>query len=313
MSAFPAAWTAVASMARCLRLLRLWRPDIVIGFGGYVSLPLGLAAAIAGIPIVLHEQNAVPGLANRILSQWAAAVCVTYQASAQGLRRPARAVVSGNPVRPAVMASNSAAGRKALHLGKADLVLLVFGGSRGAKHLNSAIVDLYPRLSVVPKVKVVLVAGPDEAATVEARLKEVAGGTAAGWQVHGYLNDMGDALAAADLVVCRAGATTIAELTALGKPAVVVPYPYATDGHQRLNAQALVEAGAAVEVLDGDLDTPMFGSAVLRLLAERDVRERMGAAAATLARPLAAHVIAETALDEACAYRRRRGFVGASS
>jgi UDP-N-acetylglucosamine--N-acetylmuramyl-(pentapeptide) pyrophosphoryl-undecaprenol N-acetylglucosamine transferase len=283
-------------------LLRKLRPGVVIGFGGYVSLPLGLASALAGVPLVLHEQNAVPGLANRVLSRWARVVCVTYADAAAWLAHPERALVTGNPVRPKVAAADASAGRKALGLKKGDLVLLVFGGSRGARHLNAAILDLYSRLMELPKLQVVHVAGPLEIETVQQRLKEVSGGKAPRWHVHDYVDAMGEALAAADLVVCRAGATTLAELTLLGRAAVLVPFPFATEDHQTRNADALAAIGAASVIRDAELDTPAFGDEVLRLLGNARARKAMGIAAAGLARPLAAHAIAEAAMEEAGQY-----------
>lgn len=302
-----AAFTTVGSWMRCMRLLRRTRPDVVIGFGGYVSLPLGLAAAFAGIPLVLHEQNAVPGLANRVLSRWAKAVCVTYPASMERLRHPSRAVVTGNPVRSTVARADRDAGRKALKLRKTDVVLLVFGGSRGARHLNSAILNLYKRLKEIPKVKVVNVTGPLEHETVTAALGAIDPKPGAFWQTHDYLDGMGDALAAADLVVCRAGATTLAELAVLGRPAVLVPFPYATGDHQTLNAQALVQAGAASMFPDAEIDGAAFGDEIVRLLTSSRDRASMASSAASLSRPMAAHAVAEVAVEAATERMRLLG------
>lgn len=304
LSFVSAALTTALSLPRCLQLLHRTRPEVVIGFGGYVSLPLGLAAALAGIPLVLHEQNAVPGLANKVLSRWARTVCVTYASSVDRLAWPSRAFVTGNPVRAAVASADRAAGRKALKLRKTDLVLLVFGGSRGARHINTAMLDLYKRLSDIPKVRVVHVAGPAEIESVRESLKVLAPTADGFWRAFDYIDGMGDALAAADLVVCRAGATTLAELAVLGRPALLVPYPYATDDHQTMNAFALVAAGAATSVRDGELDTPVFGDEVVRLLTHAGTRADMAAAARSLARPMAAHAVAEAAI-EAAAERRR--------
>jgi UDP-N-acetylglucosamine--N-acetylmuramyl-(pentapeptide) pyrophosphoryl-undecaprenol N-acetylglucosamine transferase len=295
LSLIGAAFTAVASWMRCMRILRRYRPDVVICFGGYASLPLGMATATAGLPLVLHEQNAVPGLTNRVLSRWARTVCVTYQASISRLARPTRAFVTGNPVRPAVAASSRDAGRAALRLKPDDLVLLVFGGSRGARHLNTAIVGLYDRLKSVKGLRVVHVAGREEIDAVKETLAAHGwkGGRTPFWRVFDYIDAMGDALAAADLVVCRAGATTIAELTALGKAALLVPYPYATEDHQTLNAQALVVAGAAVMVSDSAIDESMFGDEIVRLLTHARARAEMEQASASLARPTAAHAVGD--------------------
>jgi UDP-N-acetylglucosamine--N-acetylmuramyl-(pentapeptide) pyrophosphoryl-undecaprenol N-acetylglucosamine transferase len=312
LSLIGAGLRAAASWMRCMRIIRRFAPDVIVCFGGYASLPLGLAAATAGVPLVLHEQNAVPGLANRVLSRWARTVCVTYQASIPRLARPSRAFVTGNPVRPSVMGSSRSAGRAALGLKTADLVLVAFGGSRGARHLNSALVDLYGPLKAVKGLRVVHVAGREEIETVKMALAEQGwkGGRTPFWRLYDYIDGMGDALAAADLVVCRAGATTIAELTALGKAAVLVPYPFATEDHQTLNAQALVTAGAAVMVPDTELDSTTFRDELLRLLAHPGAREEMERASASLARPTAAHAVAEAAIEAAAERLRALGGPG---
>ena len=247
-----AALVTLASGFRAWRLLGRLKPDVVIGFGAYVSLPVGLAAVVRRVPLVLHEQNSVPGLANRILSRWARAVCVTYEESGGALAHPDRVVLTGNPVRPAVRAAEREHGRAALGIGADELFVLAFGGSRGARHLNAALIALRDRLVAVSSLRVVQVAGPTEALQVRAALEDAGGDAGGRWRVLDYLDGMGDAIAAADLVVSRAGATTIAELTALGAPAVVVPYPYATDDHQTRNAEALVTHGAAVLIPDAE-------------------------------------------------------------
>jgi len=284
----------ISSLARCAALLRRERIDVVCGFGGYVSLPLGVAAAITGVPLVIHEQNAVPGLTNRVLARFADTVCLTYPGSASGLPGRARSTVTGNPVRASVMGASREAGRAAFGAGPDETLLLVFGGSRGARHLNSATVDLYTRFSALPHLRVVQIAGPAEAETVRGRLREVAGGALpAWWDVREYVDGMGDLIAAADVVVCRSGATTLAELSALGKAMVLVPYPYATDDHQTGNARPFVEAGGAVAVADAQLDTPEFAGAVMGLLADPDRRAEMARHTAQLGRPLAAEAVAE--------------------
>ena len=294
-------FTILASFLRALGLLWRYKADVVVGFGGYVSLPLGAAAAFAGVPLVLHEQNSVPGLANRVLSRWAQAVCVTYPESIGYLAYPTRAVVTGNPVRCDVPLASRDAGRRAFKLRGKDLVLLVFGGSRGARHLNNGMIDLYQRLKAVPDLRVLHIAGPSEAEQVRASLKEAAGGKEPKWyRVLDYVENMGDALAAADLVVCRAGATTIAELTVLGRPALLVPYPFATGDHQTLNARSMVDAGAAWRVTDADLGKPMFGDELFRLLGDPARLRAMACASSMLGRPTAAEELVEVAMETAC-------------
>lgn len=273
-----------ASTLRALALIGRFRPDVVVGFGGYVSLPVGLAAVIRGVPLVLHEQNSVPGLANRVLSRWARAVGVTYETSLRHLARPERAVVTGNPVREAVLDADAEQGRRRLGLEPAAVVLLVFGGSRGARHINDALVHLAPSLMALPSLQVLHVAGRIEAASVAERVADALGHDEPRYRVVDYIDDMGNAIAAADIVVARAGATSIAEITAIGRPAVLVPYPYATDDHQTLNARAVHESGGAIVVSDDELDGDVLREVVTTLAGDEQKRRTMASASAALGR-----------------------------
>lgn len=293
------AFVALTSLAASLAVLRRSRPDVVLGFGGYVSLPVGLAAVLARVPLVLHEQNSVPGLANKVLSRWALAVGVTYEGSVSRLARPGRAVVTGNPVRAAVLEASRERGRATLGLDSESVVVLAFGGSRGAQHLNEAMVELAPRLVAVPSLQVVHVAGRIEAAEVARRVSVDLGQDAYRYRVIDYIDRMGDAIAAADLVVARAGATSIAELTAIGRAAILVPYPFATDDHQTSNARAVADAGGAMIVADADLDGPAFEEAVMGLVGDETRRAAMADASAGLAHRDAAERVAALALSAA--------------
>ncbi len=293
------------STIRATVLLGRLRPSAVAGFGGYVSIPVGLAAVARRVPIVLHEQNSVVGMANRLLARWACAIAVTYPDSVPAVRKGVTAEVTGNPVREGFVEADRTSARAALAVGESDVLVLAFGGSRGARHLNEAMVDARPLLLDRPEVHVVHVAGPTEVDDVRARID--AGDTSADdesrYRVFDYLEDMGSALAAADVVIARAGATSIAEITAIGRAAVLVPYPYATDDHQTLNARDVEAAGGATVVADSDLDTPRFAEAVLHLVDEGPAREEMAVASKSLGRPDAARRL--TAVLLSCAHQRR--------
>lgn len=304
------AFSTLLSLVRCVRLLRRDRTDVVVGFGGYVSLPLGLAAVVRRVPLVIHEQNAVPGVANRVLARWARTVCLTYASSAGSLPHKDRVVVTGNPVRESVLSADGARGRDAFGIEAGATVLLVFGGSRGARHLNEAIVNLYQTLRNIEGLRVVQVAGPKEAASVRDALDGIAGGTPRWWAVEEYVDAMGDLIAAADLVVCRAGATTLAELSAVGRAAVLVPYPYATDDHQTRNAEPFLEAGAAEAIADGALDGPDLDRALTGLLADPGRRAIMAAAAHALGHPSAAREVADAVRRAAGARAAAHGQAG---
>lgn len=300
-----ALWVFVASLFRAMLLLRRLRPDVVVGFGGYVSMPVGFAAVLARCPLVVHEQNSVPGLANKVLSRWAATVAITYADSKAYLRHPARAVHTGNPVRQSVLDSDRSAGRALLGLPDDGVMLLIFGGSRGARHINTACALARDRLLAVPGLHIVHVAGREEAEDVRSRIGDSAE-TMARYHVFDYVDDMGGALAAADLVVARAGATSIAEITALGRPSILVPYPYATDDHQTKNARALECEGGAVLIADASLDGPEFIDEVTALLLDDERRATMAAASRALGRPDAGARVEHVVLEVGSNSRRDR-------
>lgn len=274
----------LTSALRAASLIRKTRAEVVLGFGGYVSLPVGLGAVLRRVPLALHEQNSVPGLANRVLSRWARSVGVTYEGSLAHLAHPERGVVTGNPVRESVLAADRARGRAALGIDPDVTVLLVFGGSRGARHINDTFVGLVTVLMAQSSLQVLHVAGRIEAASVAERITVALGGEDPRYRVVEYIDAMGDAIAAADAIVARAGATSIAEITAIGRAAVLVPYPYATDDHQTLNARAVADAGGAEVVADSDLGTERFTEAVLTLVCDESKRDAMAAASASLGR-----------------------------
>jgi UDP-N-acetylglucosamine--N-acetylmuramyl-(pentapeptide) pyrophosphoryl-undecaprenol N-acetylglucosamine transferase len=296
----------VGSTFAARRVLRSFRADAVLGFGGYVSLPVGFAAVTRRVPLVLHEQNSVPGLANRVLSRWARAVGVTYEGSIGHLAHPNRATMTGNPVREAVLSADRTRGRTSLGLAEDAVVLLVFGGSRGAQHINDTMIALAAQLMEFESLQVLHVAGRIEAASVAERARSALGRDETRYRVVDYINAMGDAIAAADAVVARAGATSIAEITAIGRAAVLVPYPYATDDHQTLNAQAVAEMGGAEVVSDAELGTDRFRDAVSRLVSDAALRDEMAAASAALGRRDAAERVAALVGDAVEARKESR-------
>lgn len=264
-------------------------------FGGYVSVPLALASRLARIPLVVHEQNAVPGVANRLAARWAAAVAVTHEGTALGA---GRATVTGNPVRPGLDAQLVSAGRgEALeHFGldPARRTLLVFGGSQGAQRINTAAVESAGRWRSPQRLQILHAAGRrDHAAVVQAwEAAATAGGEQPLVRCLDFIDRMELAYAAADAVVCRSGASTLAELTVLGLPSVLVPYPHATADHQTANARSVAEAGGAVVVGDGEFDAARLVAEAEPLLLDEQRRSAMAAAARSFGRPDAADEVA---------------------
>jgi UDP-N-acetylglucosamine--N-acetylmuramyl-(pentapeptide) pyrophosphoryl-undecaprenol N-acetylglucosamine transferase len=270
-------------------LVRRFAPDAVIGLGGYASAPAVVAGRLAGTPIVLLEQNARPGMTTRLLARFADRVCVSFAESAVCFP-PGKAIVTGNPVRWSdASASSIEATASSPAPTAAGTTILLFGGSAGARTLNRAGPALAAALADVPDLRIIHQTGAD--AEAEVRAAYAAAGRAA--DVRPFIRDMRSAYAAADLVVCRAGATTIAELAALGKPAILVPYPYAADDHQRANAESLVRAGAARMVLDAEASGERLAVEVRALLAP-EARAAMAVRIRGLARPDAAERVLAT-------------------
>jgi len=299
--------TAFRGVMEARRIVRRFRPHVAVGTGGYVAGPVMAAALLARVPVVLQEQNAYPGLTNRLLSRWAALVALGQPEAAQHLSLRARTVITGNPIRRDVVTRTRAEGREALGLDAQRPTLLVFGGSQGTRTINEALLEAAPDLMERLGVQILHQTGRAGFAAVTAAARQRWAGHGAAqpavergpehvvlgrWHLVPFIHDMPAAYAAADLVVCRAGAITLAEITARGLPAVLVPYPYAAEGHQEANARALAEAGAAVVVRDQELNGATLAQAVSGMLADPHRLERMAAASRRLGRPDAAAAIA---------------------
>jgi UDP-N-acetylglucosamine--N-acetylmuramyl-(pentapeptide) pyrophosphoryl-undecaprenol N-acetylglucosamine transferase len=283
-----ALWDALVAMVRAVGIVRRYRPRIVVGFGGYASLPCVVAARLLRVPVLVHEQDAAPGLANRI-----------------GVRLGARAATSlpdtplpgatltGNPVR----ASIAAIVRSPSH----DPQLLgVFGGAQGARTINRAALGCYDRWRGRSDLAVHHVCGPRNLDECELELNaRRKGNDALRYELVGYDEHMDALFARITLAVCRAGAGTVAELTAAGVPAVLVPLPGAPSDHQTRNAQTLERAGAAVMLADAECDPARLDALVTKLLADPEHLEAMGHAARALGRPDAAQRVADLVEEHA--------------
>lgn len=256
-----AAWRIPASVLAALRLVGVFRPQLVIGVGGYASFPAVLAAFLRRVPVVLLEQNASPGAATRALAPLARRVCVSFPQTKETMGE--RAVVTGNPVRGgAALGEAVGQGDPADERAERPARILVFGGSAGAHHLNEVVPAALA--AVGHRLEIVHQTGAADRDAVEAAYRDL--GLVAG--VHAFIDDMVAQYRRADLVICRAGATTIAELTALGVAAILVPFPFAAGDHQRLNGQALVNAGAAWMILDRELAPERLADTVRGALAD---------------------------------------------
>lgn len=272
------------------------KPDVAVGFGAYIELPLINWCHKQGVPCVIHEQNSVPGLANKTSAGKVKTVCVSLPLAIDAFRDKVGAdtqiVVTGNPVRKSVIEASRADGRRDFGIPEGATMLLVFGGSLGARHLNQGVCALKDELLSRPDLYVVHSTGKAEYDSVVEGLA-LTGEQQARWHVMPYIDRMGEALAAADLVLSRAGASSVAEIAALAVPSMLVPYPFATADHQTTNARYLVDAGAAVLLADDAIDTPAFREDLLGLVDDSRRRDAMRAAARGLAQDKAAMALAD--------------------
>lgn len=286
-----AVWGLLRAQARAVRLLRARRPKVVLALGGFASVATAMAAVACRVPVVVAEQNAVAGAANRLVARWAVASAVAFEHT--GLPR---AHLTGNPVRAEILAVDPDAdrlpARERLGIPAAATTILAFGGSLGARRINEAVLGAVPTWSDRSDLAVHHVVGSRDWEAVRDDLPQVAPGGLHHRAVE-YEQDMATALAAADLVVARAGATTVAELTALGLGSVLVPLPIASEDHQTANARALVDGDAAVLVPDGELTSERLVAEVDALTAEPATLGRMAAAARRLGRRDAAERVAD--------------------
>jgi UDP-N-acetylglucosamine--N-acetylmuramyl-(pentapeptide) pyrophosphoryl-undecaprenol N-acetylglucosamine transferase len=263
------------------RILEEFQPDVVIGVGGYASGPAMLAAILRRVPTLVFEPNFVPGFANRLVARWVSGAAVHFSETGRYFRR---CEVTGVPVREAFFQI------AATHAGSPTL--LVFGGSQGAHAINQVVMESVPELRQrVPGIHIVHQTGERDYNDAQAAYASLGGSV----EAHRFIDDMPARFAQASLLICRSGASTVAEVTAAGKPAIFVPFPRAADDHQKRNAEALQRAGAAVMLEESRLNRESLVEAVSSLLADSERLGKMGEAARKLSHPNAARDIAAMA------------------
>jgi UDP-N-acetylglucosamine--N-acetylmuramyl-(pentapeptide) pyrophosphoryl-undecaprenol N-acetylglucosamine transferase len=278
----------LVSSVQSFFIVKTFKPDLIVGVGGYSSGPLCLVGRLLGIPTAIHEQNSFPGLTNRILAPLVKRVFISFEGSSKYLRG-GRLILSGNPVRDELL------NLKPVGKGKEEgFVVLVMGGSQGAHAINRAVLSALKQLKergLYPFVIHQTGRGDFRPITDEYRADGFLG------EVVEFIEDMARAYARADLVISRAGATTIAELAALGKPSILVPYPYAAHNHQEVNARVLSALGGADMILEKDLDGMSLASRIRAYMENRDQLERMSSRALKAGRPRAKEIITQKLLE----------------
>ncbi len=274
---------------QAFRLVGKYRPNVALGVGGYSSGPVLVAAALRGVPTIIHEQNAFPGLTNRLLARIVKKVVVAFAEALPRLKR-SDGVVTGNPVRAEFF---SATQRPSDPATVRRQRLLIFGGSQGSRVLNDAMTGALLFLSrLKDRLDIVHQTGPNELQKVQQAYRT--SGAFPNARVIAYLDPIVDEIAAADLVVCRAGAMTIGELCAIGRPAIFVPFAAATNNHQELNARVVERAGGGIVITEAQLTPEKLGAAITEIMTDPERTRRMGAAARALAAPEATKKIVDS-------------------
>lgn len=298
MDTFVTLGKSVTSLWKAQSIISDFKPHVVIGTGGYVCGPVLMAAAMRGIPTLVQEQNVIPGITNKLLSRFADIVAVGYEEAVPYFSKAKRVVYTGNPVRSDVIGVSREEGRQHFSLGDHDFMVLVAGGSRGARSINNAMLDVHNYFKDRAGLKIVHATGEGEYRRICDALHVAEGNEySSSSHIVPYLHDMPIAISAADLAIFRSGAIGLAELSVRGIPSILIPYPYAAEDHQTFNAQAFVNAGAAHMIVDKLLTGKELIDEIEFFLTQKESLERMKQGALSLGKPQAALDIAKLALE----------------
>ncbi|MEG0370787.1 MAG: undecaprenyldiphospho-muramoylpentapeptide beta-N-acetylglucosaminyltransferase [Clostridium sp.] len=255
------------------KIIKDFNPDIVIGTGGYVCGPVVLAAALKGIPTVIHEQNAIPGMTNKILSKFVKKIAVTFKESSKFFPS-SKVMYTGNPIRDQILKANRNISRDKLGFDKNKSLILAVGGSRGAKNLNNAVLDIVPEINKQNK-QLLFITGEGQYNQIIKEAENRGYKVGENIKILPYLYEMENALAACDIIISRAGATILSEVTALAIPAILVPSPYVANNHQEINANALENVGAAIKIHEKDLKSGVLSKQLFSLTSSSESLNQM--------------------------------------
>ncbi len=270
-------------------ILKKIKPEVIVGTGGYVSFPVILGGYFLRIPILIHEQNIIPGLSNRVLAKFANKIAISFITSKKYFNQK-EILVTGNPIREEILSVDTDSVSESLQLEKNRMTILILGGSSGAHSLNLATINALDFLiTIKDKIQIVHLTGAEDYELVDMTYKQKDYLAKAA----SFIYDIQNAYRSADLVICRAGATTLAEITALGLPCIVIPYPFATDDHQRKNAELIVNQGAGVMILNQELTSNKLATEILNLINDKEKLHLMASNSRKLGKPKAAEKIAD--------------------
>ncbi|AGB41704.1 undecaprenyldiphospho-muramoylpentapeptide beta-N-acetylglucosaminyltransferase [Halobacteroides halobius DSM 5150] len=280
------------------RIIKNFKPDIVVGTGGYVCGPTVLAASLSKVPTLIHEQNAYPGLTNRMLARVVDKIALSNLDAKKHFSTPEKTILTGNPIRPEILRKDKLTSYKELGLAPQKKIILVFGGSRGAKSINQALVNIYPKLKE-SDLQVLHITGKRDFSDIAKQAKEqgINNLEAGNIIIKSYSYNMEAALAIADLIISRAGATGLAEITACGIPSILVPYPHAAENHQEHNARSLERNGAAKVILDQNLTGEKLFKLFNKLIKDEPKLNKMAKESKKLGKPNAANKLVDLILS----------------
>lgn len=276
------------------KLLQELKPKVVVGFGGYISVPVVLAAKCRNIPVIIHEQNVMPGRANRFLALLADKIALSFEESTPFIKQKRKIIISGNPIRFNFLNKNKSGALKYFFLDEDKFTIFITGGSQGAHFLNQVLVEVTSKLNEAEKNKLQFIhlTGADDFIWVEQNYKNYKIKTV----VFSFLDKMDLAYAASDLIISRSGATTVAEICAGGKPSILVPYPFA-GGHQKFNALALESRGAAIVIEQKNLNAVVLKDTIISLLNDNKRLKSMSTNSRNLSNVHAAENLAQEVLS----------------
>lgn len=285
---------SLRSVLKSYKIIKDFKPDVVIGTGGYVCGPVLMAASLMKIPTLIQEQNVIPGITNKILSKFVDAIAVGYK-EAEKYFPKSKVVFTGNPIRDEIMSAQKEKGLQELGLEKDKFTVLIAGGSRGARSLNCAMVGVHKSFANNKKIQLLHITGKDNYNTIVDKLKNINidHEKVSNIVIKPYLYDMPLAIAVADFAISRAGALGIAELTARGIPSMLVPYPYAAENHQEYNANIIAKNGAAVVVKDADISSGKIISIIEKFSEDNEALIEMKKASIKIGKPNASQVITD--------------------
>lgn len=259
------------------KIIKTFKPDVVVGTGGYVCLPALLAAVRLKVPTLIHESNAFPGITNRLLGKLVDAVAISFKESEKNFKGAKRIILTGNPVRPEILSMSKNEVRADEAADPQPALVLIFGGSRGAERINKAVIDMIALNGGKLPYNLIVSTGQVKFDTVVKSLeeKDFPIQNLENIKIVPYIFDMAQTIADADLVVSRAGAVTISEITAVGIPSILIPFPFATENHQEYNARSLEKQGAAIVILEKDLSPDILNQQIMSLINNREQMNRM--------------------------------------